>query len=265
MQQTKADETVVDVFDGFGRCIPQNLVASAHVETRRYFHCNQPAIDYDAIYVRIAKNLGGSDQLGPEDFSQRCLGILERIRSTPEHANLLNAVHMPFFLPSAESGDIGTDLENKYLPGLEKSFKEMFPENDFTNHTSASITGNLSVAPKGRHGNVLEKLSGEVVVGIYFLSLAEYSVPAAREQVEKLDPDFSLAGGFDTCAAMIGSPDLLLRKDGYPPLLWFAGLEGEEPDVNYHIEAYGHDLTFNRRFHLGNAAEYWANGLVITG
>jgi hypothetical protein len=265
MQQATTDETVADIFDDFGRCIPHMLGAAAHKETRRYFSCTQPEVDYDAIYVRIAKNLGGGDQLGPEDFSQRCMSILDKIRSTPEHANLANAVHVPFFLPSAEPGDLGADLENKYLPSLKSSFEEMFPGKTFTNHTSASITGNLSVAPVGRHDRVLEKLSSEAVVGIYFLSLTEYSVPAAREQVEKLDPELSLAGGFDTCAAMIGSPDLLMREDGYPPLLWFSGLEGEEPEVNYHIEAYGQDLTFNRRFHLGNAAEYWANGLVVTG
>jgi len=265
MQQATTDDTVADVFDDYGRCIPHELVAAAHKETRRYFNCNQPIIDFDAIYVRLAKNLGGSDQIGPEEFSQRCLNILEKIRSTPEHANLVNAVHVPFFLPSAVPGDIGNDLENKYLPGLKSSFEEMFPGKAFTNHTNTSISGNLSMATEGRHGRVLDKLSSEPVVGIYFLSLTEYSIPAAREQVEKLDPEFNLAGGYDTCAAMIGSPDLLMREDGYPPLLWFAGLEGEEPDVNYHIEAYGQDLTFNRRFHLGNAAEYWSNGLVVMG
>jgi hypothetical protein len=35
--------------------------------------------------------------------------------------------------------------------------------------------------------------------------------------------------------------------------------------VGYHFEAYGHNLTFNRRPHFGQAAEYWASGLVVLG
>ncbi|XLM23265.1 hypothetical protein MKD33_18855, partial [Chromobacterium piscinae] len=61
-------------------------------------------------------------------------------------------------------------------------------------------------------------------------------------------------------AAFIGSPDLLLRRDGYPPLLWLSGLDGEKEGVGYHFEAYGYDLTFNRRVHQNMAAEYWASG-----
>ena len=56
---------------------------------------------------------------------------------------------------------------------------------------------------------------------------------------------------------------LLLRRDGYPPLLWLSGVEAEAPDAGYHFEAYGYNLTFNRRPHLGQTAEYWWHGLTV--
>ena len=72
-----------------------------------------------------------------------------------------------------------------------------------------------------------------------------------------------MAGGFDTAAAFVAAPDLLLRGDGYPPLLWLAALDGEQPGIGYHFEAYGHNLTFNRRAHLDQTAEYWWSGITV--
>ena len=33
--------------------------------------------------------------------------------------------------------------------------------------------------------------------------------------------------------------------------------------IGYHFEAYGYNLTFNRRPHLGHAAEYWSSGISV--
>ncbi|MBV5349669.1 hypothetical protein JZU71_00435, partial [bacterium] len=101
------------------------------------------------------------------------------------------------------------------------------------------------------------------MVGHYFPCLLEYSVPATIEQLQNTPSEILLAGGFDTCAAFIGSPDLLLKSQDYPPLIWLAALEAERKDVGYHFEAYGYNLTFNRRPHFGQVAEYWASGLVV--
>ena len=72
-----------------------------------------------------------------------------------------------------------------------------------------------------------------------------------------------IIGKLDTCAAFIGSPNLLLNEDSYPPLLWMTALKSNKLDIGYHIEAYGHDLNFNKRPHLGNVAEYWGHSLVV--
>jgi hypothetical protein len=83
--------------------------------------------------------------------------------------------------------------------------------------------------------------------------------------MQSLPEHFLLSGGYDTSAALVGTPDLLLRTDGYPPLLWLAAVQTDKPLVAYHFEAYGYNLTFNRRVHFGQAAEYWNSGLTILG
>lgn len=253
------------LFDEFGRSIPAANETGARRMTRRRFICQQPAIDYAASHRRIVAQLGGGAELSCAEFSTRAEAILERLRHDPQTANLLNGVKVPFFLPQASHQDIGQALGERYLPAVSQAFETQFPAYAFTDHNKVNLSGQLSVAEKSRHDRLLQEMSQGSVVGYYFPAFLEFSIPAALRQMDALPADFVLAGGYDTCAAFIGSPDLLLRTDGYPPLLWLAGLNGEKGNIGYHLEAYGYNLTFNRRAHLGQAAEYWASGLVMLG
>ena len=253
-------------FNEYGRCIPaESLKAAAHKESRRYFQIMQPKIDYQIIYNRLNERFHFDEQLTVDDFQSRAEAILQKLGADIQFSNVTQGVGVPFILPKAQYDDIGKALESDYLPGLEASFQGQFPAYSFVNHCSESLDGKLSVVEGSRHDELLAAMQKEVVVGYYFPSLLEYSVPASIEQVGKLPAQFLLAGGFDTAAAFIGSPDLLLRTDGYPPLLWLSGLTTGNINMGYHFEAYGYGLTFNRRAHLGNVAEYWASGLVVLG
>lgn len=265
LEQTKVSKETSEVyFDEFGRCIPTELTAAVHDESRRYFLIEQPQIDYSEIYNRLNENFDFSEQLSLEAFQQRAEAILASL-SDDDCANITHGVAVPFILPKAVYDDIGEALESTYLNAVQKSFNTKFPDYAFVNHCAESLKGKLSVAENSRHKKLLEAMQEEVVVGVYFPCLLEYSVTAAVEQVGNLPSKFLLAGGFDTAAAFIGSPDLLLRKDGYPPLLWLSGLSAEKQDIGYHFEAYGYGLTFNRRAHLAHVAEYWASALVVLG
>jgi len=168
-------------------------------------------------------------------------------------------------LPKAAREDIGEALQEDCLPAVLGSFKAEFPKYDFLNHNKDSLAGKLGVAPGSRHERLLEQARASEVVGVYFPCLLEYSLPAALEQMAGLPEQFLLAGGLDTSAAFVALPGLLLRKEGYPPLLWLSALTSEKEGIGYHYEAYGYNLTFNRRAHLGKAAEYWASALVVLG
>jgi hypothetical protein len=253
------------LFDEHGRRIPPALKSAVYRESRRYFRINQPEIDYASIHARLKKHLGAGEATPAKEFERRAQGILQRLGSDARNQHLSNGVRVPFILPKARYADIGEALEEYYLPALLGSYKAKFPQYDFVSHHKAGLAGKLSVAPGSRHERLLEAMQQAEVVGFYFPCLLEYSVPAALEQMAALPEHFLLAGGFDTSAALIGSPELLLRTDGYPPLLWLSALTAEKDGVGYHYEAYGYNLTFNRRPHLGKAAEYWTSGLVVLG
>lgn len=252
-------------FDENGRRIPPEAEFTVHHQTRRYFICDQPRIDYAASHRRIATHLGAEDPLSAAEFETRAEAVLEGLRRNPRTRRITSGVGVPFFLPKGTCEDIGRQMDVIYLNGARSAFQEMFPAYAFVNHHAGGLEGKLSVAPGSRHERLLDAMSRSDVVGYYFPCLLEYSIPAALEQVEALPENLLLAGGFDTCAAFAGSPDLLMRTGGYPPLLWLAALSGEKAGIGYHFEAYGYNLTFNRRAHLDQAAEYWASGLVAIG
>jgi len=252
-------------FDEYGRCIPNKLKAEVHQESRRYFKYIQPEINYKEIYQRLNEYLKVSNQISLEEFKSRAEGILSKISDDDRCKNIVNGVGVPFILPKQQCNDIGLAMEGVYLDAVKASFESFFPKYSFVNHCNSSLEGKLSVVNGSRHEKLIYEMGQGVVVGYFFPCLLEYSVPAALEKIEELPSQFLLAGGFDSAAALVGSPELLLRRDGYPPLLWLSGVSGGIREDAYHFEAYGYDLTFNNRPHFDKVAEYWSSGLVVLG
>ena len=253
------------LFDEYGRCIPDHVVSPVNKESRRYFIFDKSEVNYTDIYNRIKSYLDPSTNLSLDEFETRAKDILKNLNNDSITKNITKGVGVPFFLPNKNITDIGTVLVEEYLNALQKSFKDQNPKYEFVNHCKEILNNKLIIAHNSRHEKLLNLMKEHSVVGYFYPCLMEYSLPAAIERIESLPNNFILAGGIDTCAAFIGSPNLLLRTSGYPPLIWMSSLKGEKDDVGYHLEAYGYNLTFNRRAHLNNVAEYWAHALVIIG
>lgn len=266
---TLVDETdaiptpATELFDSQGRCIPR--VKAAHQVSRHYFKFQQPTIDLAAIHRRVSSLLGSEGLPTIEEFERRIAAIRTQLESDPATANLLHGVGVPILLPRATHPDIGTALDERYIPAVESAFTAVYPGYVFTNHHKTGLAGKLDVCAASRHQTLVDQMRDAAIVGLYFPCLTEYSQQATREQIATLPEHLLLAGGFDTCAALIAAPDLLLNRDAYPPLLWLAGLDSEKAEAGYHFEAYGYNMTFNRRLHFGEVAEYWASGIVVLG
>lgn len=250
-------------FDEYGRCTPSELENPVHHKTRRYFQVPKNQPDLAQSYGRLNRAFNIALSLSYEDFEKKVEQLISKLATDEQTKSILNGVMVPFVLPKAHYDDLGTALEDEYLPAVETAYLSVFPNYSFTNHAPKTIKNTLSVTPGSRHDVVLEKMGQDCIVGLYFPCMLEYSVPAAVEQIANMPDRFLLAGGVDTAAAFISMPSLLFREDGYPPLLWLTGLTSQEDKVGYHFEAYGYDLTFNRRVHLNNVAEYWASGITV--
>lgn len=257
-------ETTLQI-DAHGRVVPSGLQAAAHPTSRRYFQIESHDRSFESMLGRLQRHLAVSTDWTAAAFTDQTEQIRARIRNDAALAPLLNGVQVPFILPRLPQQDPGTLLEARFLPAVGQSFEATQPGGRFVNHVTQPLAGHLSPAPGSRHQAVMDAAHQRETVGIYFPCLTEYSVLAALEAVETFPADVHLAGGIDTAAALVAAPDLLIRTTGYPPLLWLSGLSGEVPSIGYHFEPYGLNLTFNRRAHLGLAAEYWWSGLTVLG
>jgi hypothetical protein len=267
MEVLEKEESAVkhSYFDAFGRCQPVLEKSEVYAKSRRYFKFEKRTLDLQKIFARLTKHLHIGNPVSFDEFNQRVNKILQDLGNDEATKNILNGVYVPFMLPIETPTDIGTLIGQKYLPAVQASFVEAFPDKTFTNHHKDGLVGKLAISLGSRHEKLLDKQKNQVIVGVYFPALMEYSVPATLEQMAHLPQKFLLAGGVDTAAAMVAAPDLLLRQDGYPPVLWMAGLDTEKSGVGYLFEAYGYHLTFNRKPHFDKAAESWASGLVVLG
>ena len=250
-------------FDEYGRMVPVNETYPVHKKTRRYFNIQPTKINYEKIYNKIKNFLDPSTTLSLNDFKSKAENIINRLSQDKKLSNITKGVGVPFFMPKRRHKDIGEELSENYLTALNNSFKDENPDFDFINHCSDSLNNSIEINNDSRHDKFIEKLESESVVGYYFPAMLEYSFAAAIENLKSLPENFYLAGGFDTCSAFVGSPNLLLNKKTYPPLLWMTSLKTNQENIGYHIESYGYNLTFNKRPHLGNVAEYWAHSLII--
>lgn len=255
------ESVVAPLFDVSGRRIPpQGLDARVNPASDRYALA-QPAIDHSVIHSRISEHFAGGP-LTAADFEKQALAALDALRQHDATRELAKGSYVPFFLPRGQFSDYGAALEDEFLPAVGRSWKARYPKYAFTNELKGGLAGKVSVAAGSRHERLVQAMADRPLVGLYFpLALSGYSVDAALKQMSGLPEGFALSGGYDTCAALIGTPELIMKESGYPPQLDLSALQSA-PRYGYHFAPYGYNLTFNGRFHNGLASDYCSSGLT---
>jgi hypothetical protein len=261
---TPKDTVVQNLFDVAGRRIPDaGLGGPVNDATDRY-SLAQPAIDYAGIHARITEYLGTGGLPSAAELADRAEALLETLRRDEETGSLANAVRVPFMLATGGHDDLGQALDGVYLPALGRSWKARFPKYDFKNELQGRLAGKVGIAAGSAYERLVKATAEGPVVGYYFpLALSGFSVDAARQQIAALPDTFALSGGQEVCVALVGCPDLIMKKDGYPPQLELAALQGSAPTYGYHFAPYGYNLTFNGRHHNGQASDYVSPGLTV--
>ena len=256
------------LFDNKGRCLSSLSQKSSYKKSRYYFNLDEQLkknIDLVKIYKSFDNNFNISNDFKFDEFENEISQIKNQIKDNSETKLLLNNFYFPFFIPKLKDVDIGHNLEEIFLPKLKHTYQSMYPEFEFINHCKESIKEKIKHIKESNYKIILEKInSGKSVVGLIFPCLNEFSFPATQEIILKLPKNFTLTGGYEIISALIGQPNILMRKDKYPPLLWFSSLiNNNDHNIGYNIEPYGYNLTFNQRAHLDQAAEYWWHSVSV--
>ena len=254
-------------FDVNGRCVTDLTKHQVYQKSRYYFQLDKKRLlahNNNKIFHNLKKYLCKNIDFNESEFEQKIANIKTNIKKNDNISNILKGFSIPFIIPKLHTEDIGENIEKIFIPALQASFKNEFDQFELINHIKSSLKNQLDTWTGSRYEKITEKLKKQNITGLLFPSLNEFSFPAAIETVSKLPENIILAGGYEIMSALIGSPSILRRDDGYPPLLWFSSIKNiDDSNIGYHIEPYGYNLTLNKRAHIDSAAEYWWHSIVV--
>ena len=263
-----------DLFDENGRRIPYEGMRVYNEVSLSYYKINQPKGDFDEILSNSQQYANVDSNITVESFESTCMELKNKIQRDPCLKNLFNGVQIPFICPKALSEkDLGVELEKTSLPSVASSFKAANPNLHCkaTLQGSSKLSGELSIASESRYNNFIEIHKNSTIAGWYFpQALQEYDIASQRSQMKTLPfyENLTLSGGLDTAAALIGSPDLLINTDNYPPVLCLSALKHTDERLMLCFKAYGQHLEFwcmsqMLTPELIQVSEQWSGGLTL--
>lgn len=266
----------MEYFDESGRRVPGPGMRTFGDSPSGYYRLEQPRIDYGSVLDRIGRHLGTALDITADAFQGRVASLLSGLRSSPGLGNLAGGVYVPFAFRRAQPGaDLGNELQNHLLPGLQRSFTERFPAARF----KAVLQGDSELATRigldlhSRYQRLVDASQERTVVGIYFpQALQEFDLASQRRQMQFLpDPvgaSMCLSGGIDICAALTGTPELLLNEDFYSPIPTMAAYVHADERLVLLLKAYGPHMEFwcmtqMLTPNVTQVSEQWAGGLTV--
>ena len=268
-------EEILNYFNGHGRRIPAKAFRVFGQHPSFYYQLEQPPIDYSLILARSFKQGIAPVSLSAEAFENKAKEILDLIKSSPAYANLLHGVHVPFVYFDENAVDFGMDLEGTLLPKVQEAFRESFPDAHFKAvlQSDSKLPNHISLDPQSRYEDFVDASRKGPVVGWFFpQATQEFDIQSQRQQMSELPiiegAGVCLSGGKDVCAALMGSPDLLISDDHYAPILCLSAYVHTDPRLVLLIKAYGPHMEFWCMTQMltkdtTQVSEQWAGGVTI--
>lgn len=265
----------MNYFNEYGRRIPRASDRVFGQEPRFYYQIEKPIIDYQEVLQRSKKHGVAPESLEVADFEKILNKLLLQIRNNADYANLLKGVHVPFVYINKNNMDLGAELEDKLLPGVQNSFADRFPDAHFKAilQSNSKLKNSISISSFSRYETFMQLSQNAGVVGLYFpQAMQEFDIDSQRTQMQDL-PIFSsaevcLSGGKDVCASLIGNPELLISKDYYAPILCMSSYVHTDPRLALLMKSYGPHLEFwcmtqMLTKNIKQVSEQWAGGITI--
>jgi len=213
-------EVVPKMFDKNGRRIPPRGLEYAVCDPDTNFRLNQPEIDYAGVINRLQRSfpsvMGNGRFLSAEDFKQKAEALLEQLRQDEVLANLLKGIWLPVCFPRLRIKNYGQSLEEIFLPAVENSYKNQFPDRVFENYRRGELAAAVTMVEGSRHEMLLSRMEEGPIVGIMFFPLQGFSVLAQREQMTSLPSSLLLSGAVDMATARVAYPEVMARDWNTP-------------------------------------------------
>jgi hypothetical protein len=242
----------------------------------QYYKLERPELNLASIFNRSREQNLFRNEVDVFEFDKKISNIILKISNDINYSNLLNGVYVPFvYTRDVKGADLGTELVDILLPKLQNSFINKFPESHFKAilQSHKKLENNIKLDKNSRYQNFVSLSEVKPVIGLYFpQALQEYDVESQRNQMTSLpeltDLNICLSGGMDVCAALIGTPNLLISENFYAPIPILSSYVHEDQRLILMIKAYGPHLEFWCLSQMLNmdttqVSEQWTGGLTI--
>jgi len=266
----------VQYFDDNGRRVSSAGMRTFSVTPNNYYRLEQPSLDYASILDRISRHLDIELGISTSDFEGRVNALVSNVKSSSGFESLTEGVFVPFaFRRVRKRIDLGAELKDYLLPGLQNSFLERFPDAHFKAvlQGDSELENNVDIDPRSRYDNFIDAIETRTVVGVYFpQALQEFDVESQRNQMQSLPElvgaSICLSGGIDICTALTGIPELLINTDDYTPIPIMASYVHRDERLVLLLKAYGPHLEFWCMTQMltkdvTQVSEQWTGGLTL--
>jgi len=264
------------LFNALGR-----VVASADCRVfsdvpRDFYQLNTIDIQYGRQHELFLDKGLIPNNVPSEAVVERLRGIEEMIRNDKNYENIFDGIAIPFcFTDSNAKDDLGSRLEDFWMPMLKKNYEEMVKGSYF----KATLQGNSKlrdcVAPATGSGyrEFLDSLKESLVIGYYFpTAFQEFDVNSQRARISALPkvPGLmtSLSGPLEIVYSLVSYPRLLFHKNKYSPILLATAVEHIDPRMVLMFKSYGPHLEFWLMSQMlspskKQVSEQWSGGITI--
>ena len=256
------------IFDNKGWRLPNGIYETFSDNPKWFFKLGENLPDDKLAIDRIDKYKKINRK---NDACEALFRLNNTINNNIFIKNINNGIKVPFVINKTDLPDIGTYLEETLLEKVSKSFTDFFPESHFKAviQDKTDLINKLFPSLNSGYKAFLDKLSKVDICGYYFPQvLQEYSVDSQILQMKELNKvqNLCLSGPLEVATSLIGTPNLLISKTHYSPVLCLSGVTHIDSRLICCFKSYGRHLEFwclsqmlskNKK----QVSEQWSGGL----
>ncbi len=243
---------------------------------KNFYKIDPIRVNFDAQHKVAIANGIASEKLVLTEIEKNLLNIKELIKDSEEYKNLFEAVAIPFCMeiPYIKE-DIGTLLEDHWLPMLKKEYEKKVPGTYFKSNFQGEkkLKNLLTVSEKSGYEKFFECAKNSSIVGYYFpTAFQEFDIKSQRMRIGELPSvagaKICLSGPFEIIYSLVCYPKLLFSKESYCPILCASSLEHNDPRMVLMFKSYGPHLEFWLMSQMltpskTQVSEQWAGGITV--
>lgn len=216
------------------------------------------------------------DKYSESNLENNLIELNNFILNDNQFSNLFKGIAIPFCLSkSFTNDDLGTQLEDFWLPMLKKEYEKKVP----TAYFKATLQGNtelknsVKLAKNSGYDVFLKSCSNSTTVGYYFpTAFQEFDIKSQRSRIGDLPTpsgfNICLSGPFEIIYSLISYPKLLYSEQNYSPILCASAFEHVDPRMVMLFKSYGPHLEFWLMTQMltptkTQVSEQWSGGLTV--